>query len=379
MWQAYQGRFPSQPENVAVSHLTVGHFPYDPGFNPYQRLFADALKAAGLNVLRIPNRKFFPIQRALSQPIDLMHMDWPESFYDGRNWLATRVKRAMYFGGLRKLKRFPLVWTVHNLVRHDRGGREDIEMVQRLVDCCDGIMVMSKAVEALFRETYRVSDRTRVVVVPHGHYIDAYPNTVSSERARELLKISVGSRVVLHFGRLQPYKGTDLLIHVFSRLARRGDVLLVAGPATDQHLVAHLKDLAARECPTGAEIRFDVRVVPVEETQNYYQVCDLVAMPFRSVLNSGSLVLAMSFGRCVVAPRVGGVPELVCPEGYFGYDVDDADGLFGALAVALQCDDLPARGRQSRDFVRRRNSWEEIGETLRLLYDEILPSGSRRS
>ena len=345
--------------------LTVGHFPYSPGFNPYQRLFSESLESAGLRVVRIPNRKILPIHFALSHPIDLLHMDWPHSFYIGRNWLATRIKRAMYALGLSRLKRFPLVWTAHNLAAHD--AADDRTMIQRLIDRCDGIVVMSTAAERLLRETYRVSEATRVAVIPHGHYIDAYPNDITPASARAELNIAPAARVVLLLGRIRPYKGADLLIRVFRQVARDGDVLLLAGPVGSGRLSRELSDLAAS--PGRGEVRFDGQLVPADRLQVYFNACDLVALPFRRILHSGSLLLAMSFGRCVVAPRIGSIEEIACPHAYFGYDADD---LPSALSAALDRDDLLAAGRDAMAFARQHYGWPDVGRKARALYEQIL-------
>ena len=356
-----------------MTKLTVGHFPYDPGFNPYQRLFSESLASAGVRVVRIPNRRFMPIHFALRRRMDLLHMDWPHSFYVGRNRPATWIKRVMYAMGLARLRHHPLVWTAHNLARHDApDARDETEMIQRLIDCCDGIVVMSRAAEKLLRDTYRLARRTRVAVIPHGHYIDAYPNEVSRHAARAELKIPADARVLLLPGRILPYKGADLLIAAFAQVARAGDVLLLAGPLTDPRAAEEVSDLAGRLTPAGSHVRLFGGLVPDERLQVYFNACDAVALPFRNVLNSGSLLLAMSFARCVVAPRMGSIPEVACPQGYFGYDPDDPQGLAGALREAMDCDDLPRRGRAAKEFARRNYDWKDIALKARQLYEAIL-------
>jgi len=355
-----------------MSELTVGHFPYRPGFNPYQRLFSEALEAAGVRVVRIPGRKFTSIQFALRQRTDLLHTDWPHSFYTGRNWLATRIKRFTYARGLTKLRRHPLVWTAHNLIAHDAADpRDEVATIQRLIDCCDGIFVTSGTAEELLRRTYRLGERTRVAVVPHGHYIDAYPNDVSCSAARAELAIPLEARVVLFLGRIRPYKGVDALVRAFGQVARRPDVLLVAGPSADPRLPAELADLGRRCLPPGVALRLERGLVPDVRLQVYFNACDVVAYPFRRILSSGSLLLAMSFARCVVAPRLGSIPEVACPAGYFGYDAGDPDGLAAALRRALDQPDLPARGEAAKAFARRNYDWKDIGQKARRLCEDV--------
>ncbi|MGA2070543.1 MAG: glycosyltransferase family 4 protein [Sedimentisphaerales bacterium] len=363
-----------------MTDLRVGILPYNPGLNPYQRLFAGALESAGVGVERIPNRKFMPISRALSGPIDLLHIEWHHLFYAaGRMPFLPWVRKQMYLAGLKKLRDFPLVWTAHNIVAHDTLNREfEIDMTQRLLDCCDGIMVMSKAAENALRQVYRVPAETIVKIIPHGHFIGVYPNQVSREQARGKLAIAKNARVILMLGRILRYKGTDLLIDAFSKIAKKNDVLLLAGPAPSTELAAEVKRLAEKSCPQGARIYFTGKFVPDNEVQFFFNAADVVALPFRNILNSGSLMLAMSFGCCVVAPRMGSIPEIACPDAYFGYDADEAEGLVSALREALAQPNLVERGQASKQFARNRYSWGDIGLKARELYEEVLGRIDRR-
>ncbi len=360
-------------EQAGKSPIRVGHFPYRPSFNPYQSLFAGGLESAGLNVVRIPPRRFGALQFALSHDIDILHMDWPHSFYRGRNRLSTWAKRRMYFAGLRKLREFPCVWTLHNLVAHDAADRADeMAMVQPLIESVSAVMVMSETAGRLLRETYRVPERVRVEVVPMGHYIDCYPNKIGREAARKRLGIAPGARVVLFLGRIERYKGCVELLHAFAKVARSNDVLLIAGPPASADLAAEIQRMAAELCPQGAEIRVEPGLVPDDDLQVYFQASDVTAMPFRNILNSSMLMTAMSFGRAAIAPNIGSLPEVACPEGFFGYDAEDPEALARTLRDALSRDDLLERGKRCREFVRERYDWGGIGRKLRRLYEEIL-------
>ena len=172
-------------------------------------------------------------------------------------------------------------------------------------------------------------------------------------------------------GRISRYKGLDKLIRAFSSIAQPGDVLVIAGRPQDQKLIVELRDLAASLCPSQASIRLEPTLIPDDELQVYFGACDLVVLPFERVLNSGSLLLAMSFGRCVVAPAIGSLHEIGCPEAFFEYTDGDAGGLGGALGNALARTDLLDRGAQARKFVEERYSWSDIGIRARGLYSEV--------
>ncbi len=353
--------------------IRAGYFPFRPGFNPYQALFASALERAGVSVERIAPRKFFPLHAVLRRPIDLLHLDWPDSLFVGRSALATWAKRRMYLAGLRKLRNFPLVWTAHNLIGHDAANADyRRRMVQLLVDRCNAIVVMSHAAERLLRESCRIGDSTRVAVIPHGHYIDTYANVVGRPQARAAFSVDESARVVLFLGRLQPYKGLEDLIDAFARIAREGDLLVLAGPGGGAEYCEQVRLRASAARPQGCEIRVIPGLIPDDLLQLYFNAADVVALPFKAILNSGSALLAQSFGRCVIAPALGSLPEVLCDDGFFGYDPAEPDALVRTLGAALERSDLVDRGLIARDYLRRHYDWTDIGRKVRELYETIL-------
>jgi glycosyltransferase involved in cell wall biosynthesis len=180
---------------------------------------------------------------------------------------------------------------------------------------------------------------------------------------------------VLSLGRLQPYKGLEELIAAFPQVAGPGDVLLLAGRAVDSDYARVLERLATATARPGIGILVRDTLVPEDELQLYFNASDVVALPFRQVLNSGSLLLAMSFGCPVVAPRLGSIPEVACPRGWFDYEAADPDGLRRALNVALEGRDLAALRSDVIKFTESRYDWREIGRKAANLYSSILSQG----
>jgi beta-1,4-mannosyltransferase len=353
--------------------MKIGHFPYKPGGNPYQQLFSNSLEAAGMEVRRIAPRKWFPLQYACSRTVDLLHMDWPHDWYSGRNFISRNIKRAMYADGLRALRNKPCVWTAHNLVAHDSADLQDErKMLQKLIDVCDGIMVMSHISRELLLDNYRIGDRTRVEVIPHGHYIDVYPNYVGRQEARARLQLDPESKVILSPGRILPYKGSAELVESFCRVAQRNEVLVIAGSASSHEHVKYLQNIVAEKCPAHADIRIIPEYINTDAMQYYFNACDAVVLPFRQILNSGSLLLAMSFGKCVVAPRIGSIPEIACAYGWFDYDPDKNFALDTSLRQILECPDLQAREKKVLAYTHKNYGWDTVARKAKNLYRNIL-------
>jgi glycosyltransferase involved in cell wall biosynthesis len=82
--------------------------------------------------------------------------------------------------------------------------------------------------------------------------------------------------------------------------------LLVVGRPDPPALEEQLRRLAAAD----ERVRLHLRFLDDEDLQYYLNATDLVVLPYRQVLNSGSALLALSFDRPVLVPRLGALEEL---------------------------------------------------------------------
>jgi len=356
-----------------MTDLRIGYFPYKPGGNPYQALFAGALESQQIIVDKIPPKKILPLSLAVARGNDLLQMDWPHDWYEGRNQGSRAFKRIMYEAGLASLGRVPSVWTVHNLVAHDARDRDyDQHMIQKLISRCEGLIVLSRYSEMELRSRYQVSPTTRVSVIHHGHYMDVYPRAVTREEARRRLGLPLDAPVAVSLGRLLPYKGLEELIHGFNHNSLRDGILLIGGSCGIPGYVAKLEAQALDAARFEDQIRIHGHFINDDDLQVYFAAADVVVLPFKHIHNSGSLLLAMSFGKCVVAPDVGSIAEVACPAGWFRYDANEKEGLIGKLQAALEMTDRVARETAVTQFTKDRYSWSQVGAKAEALYREIL-------
>ncbi len=77
----------------------------------------------------------------------------------------------------------------------------------------------------------------------------------------------------------------------------------------------------------------------------YLGAADVVALPFERIQTSGSVLLAMTFGKPVIAPRLGDLPETLSGADDLTYPAGDGRALADRLNESLRTDlaDLSAR------------------------------------
>ncbi|WP_242482112.1 glycosyltransferase, partial [Trichormus variabilis] len=72
-----------------------------------------------------------------------------------------------------------------------------------------------------------------------------------------------------------------------------------------------MTDMLLQKIDNEPNIKFIPGFVPSEKLQIYLNACDVVVFPYRDILTSGAVMLAMSFGRACIAPRKGCIAEVL--------------------------------------------------------------------
>ena len=248
-------------------------------------------------------------------------------------------------------------------------------MIQALIDQCDGIMVMSEASRALLEQTYRVQSTTDVKTIKHGHYIDCYPNELTRSQARASLDIDESEKVLLALGSIKPYKGHLKLVETFGKLGLENSRLIVAGGTNNHDYVEVIEAEAERQRQSsGCQIDTYLSMVPDDQLQRYFNAADVCVLPFENVLNSGSLLMAMSFGIPIIAPATGSLPEVAFAEHSILYQSADPNGLPDAISQMHRlC--LPSNQRNKYiDRTRNEYRWLKSGESLVAWYHDLISS-----
>lgn len=342
------------------------------GGNPYQANLEAALQE---NVTYGRKDARCPICRSLlSDDVTVVHLHWFSTFFEGDTVTET-VKRfvmlVLWFLLIR-IRNLPVVWTVHNVHTHD----SKYPRVERIVkqwfisNMCDRFIVHCAAVEEEFVSEYDLppSVQDRIDIIPHGHYLENYENEIPKDEARESLSISESATVFLFFGKVCPYKGIDQLIDAFQELSMDDCHLVIAGnPDTDE-----FANTLRRRCNSVEHIHCDFRYVPDDEIQVFMNASDAVVLPYRSISTSGSAVLAMSFGKAIVVPAIGCLPELLDDEGAVLYDPNQQDALQSALETAANRD-LEAMGNYNKSAVVEYD-WESIAKQTQETYAKVRQS-----
>lgn len=273
--------------------------PSDNSENQYIRILVSGIEKNNFSIS--PLDDLFK-SRSHFQSIRLVHLNWFEN-------LDESSKGAMWKSFFRKIVALAvlkasgkkLVWTMHNRLSHEKGsGKLSNILVKLLLKNSDAVVIHCAATEAVLRESYPTFSG-KILLIPHPHFVGTYgPKLDLPQKPEEPLKL-------LFLGAVKRYKNLELLIRI-SREFGESVQLTIAGKAASANYADELSRLAS-----GAR-QIDLRLGFVDDPQIPVLIgdSDLLILPYdmRSSLNSGTVILAFSYARTVICPRIGTIDEL---------------------------------------------------------------------
>ena len=356
--------------NTQTALLNVLMLPDYREGNPYQQLLADAIAANDSKIHFYSDyRRVFPIFRAVqscAQHPEVLHLHWLEKYLRGDTLLlrGTYALKLIIDLLLTRASGTRIVWSIHNQLEHDtKFPSIDRWVRQTVMRLADRLIFHNHVALNQYQQHYDF-DSSKAEIIPHGHYRAVYGSAIDSTEARRLLHLPTNRRIYLNLGMLKPYKGLEQLLQVWQ--AHQADLqdstLVIAGQSFDPVYLEKLAELAART----DNVVFYPQFVENDRIHLYLSAADVVVLPYKNILTSGSAILAMSFGKPIIAPRIGGIPELVGTADALLYDTNHPEGLAIALkkSTAIDFSQLHSQITMMCD----RLEWSSIGAKTAEVY-----------
>jgi glycosyltransferase involved in cell wall biosynthesis len=303
--------------------------------------------------------------------VNIIHLHWLHPFLLADTRLKTLVKSILFIIQLFIIKCFGIkvVWTVHNLKNHENRYQKLEGFFSRIIARdADAIIAHCEIARQDIQRVFKVRKHGKIAVIPHGSYRNAYKNTITAEEARHRLKLLPTDVTFLCLGLIRPYKGVLELIESFQKLDSSDARLIIAGRPQNRNLV----NLLIQKSEGKSTIRLIPEFIPDDEIQVYMNAADVVILPYRDVLNSGAVILAMSFGKAVIAPRLGCIPEILDSSGSFLYNPDGQDSLVQAMKQAIAARaKLREMGEHNYELDKKLD-WQHIAVSTFQVYKECM-------
>ncbi len=326
--------------------------------NPYSFLVQEATGPHGAET------EEFSLGNLIRHRWDVIHVHWPDMALLRGGIVKQLIGCVAVLGLLRwqRTRGAAVVWTVHNLQPHEvRNERLARWYLARFVSLLDGVLSPSSYGLEQARAAYPELRSVPSAITPIGHYRDVYDAPPSRAGARSELAIDPNVTLLVSIGQIRRYKNLVHLAELVAASANPELRLIIAGPPKDDDEVAALQAVAQRDD------RIDIRAerVPDDDIPTMLAAADIFVAPFSRILNSSSVLLALSFECGVLVPATGALPELATAVGedwvsLYEYELDEAD-----LARAIEASGTRTGGPDLSRF-----EWEEIGRLTVELFEQ---------
>jgi D-inositol-3-phosphate glycosyltransferase len=326
---------------------------------------------AGLPI-PIPKHNLYTHLSAFAQQIDEfkisqgLHYDILHSHY----WLSG-------VAGMELARRWdiPHVTMFHTLgylkqLAHPRGPEPltRLEMERRLIKNVDRI-IAATADERMQMIRHCGATAGQVQVIPCGVNLKLFVPQ-NQQLARKKLGLKQNSPVLLFVGRLDPFKGPDLLLRAAAMMEEDAQIVIVGGKLAGDKELQHLRKLAA-ELKISRRVQF-LGAQPQQDLPTIYSAADITVIPSYHESFGLAAVESLASGTPVVATRSGGLTTII-RDGETGYLVPRCPGFFAEkLDGLLRNPDLLAQMRQAARPSVLRFSWTNVSKQMHNLYGDVL-------
>ena len=357
------------------------------GIHQYVHALCDALSALPIDLALLTTQRYeledrpqtFERMRVLRREnyvrtlyrLALILVRWRPDILHIQTFIAPRKDVLLVL--LCRLCGVRIVHTVHNILPHE------VRLFERQTysfyyQMAAALILHSKANIEQLRQVKDDLDPRRLHIVPLGNYTHFRSLEMSREEARAQLGLPAAAQIALFAGMVRPYKGLDLLLDAVPavRVACPEALFVVAGQVYEgrEQYDEQIDRLGVGS--EGLRVHFDY--LSMEDLVAHVCAADLVVLPYREIYQSAVLIFAYSFGRAVVATRVGAFPECV-EEGESGWlvEADDVGDLQRGLIEALsdpKC--LAAAGIRARQLADEDYGWPAIAARTVRVYESAV-------
>jgi glycosyltransferase involved in cell wall biosynthesis len=295
-------------------------------------------------------------------PPRLVHIQWLP--------LIGRVPFDKWFTRVLKRLGIPTVYTVHNVLPHERPHR--FRGAFRSFYQIPDLLICHTESASLQLRTKIQPATSPIEIIPMGPSFPLPPQTPSTNDWRRELGLPASKQLVLFAGSIRRYKGLDFLLSAWHEVTRlRPEVLLIivgTGPSAEVRRVSKtIKSLALNRSVTT---RFGF--LSVEDLTGHYLASDILVYPYRESTQSAALITGMTIGKPIVATRLPAFTETLTEGGALLVDYGDVGRLADALLKALDSADLRRRLGTANLRNAEAHQWRHIAQQTSASYDRVL-------
>ncbi len=242
-----------------------------------------------------------------------------------------------------------------------------LEMEQRLIHHVDRIIAATMDEKQQLITHCNVSPY-KIEIIPCGVNLKLF-HPFHREQAREMIGLQGQEPILLFAGRLDPFKGPDVLLRAAALMQEEAQIVIVGGHLQGDKDLSNLRTLA-QELGINERTHF-LGSQPRTKMPLFYSAATITVIPSYHESFGLAAVESLACGTPVIATRAGGLMTVVRDQ-ETGYLVDRRPYNFAQRLDQLITDEqhykqMTARARLSiLQF-----GWQNVADQIQRVYDEL--------
>jgi len=276
--------------------------------------------------------------------------------------------------------RMPVVTTLHTVLGDP--APEYREVMRKLSDLSDKLIVMSRKAFDLFEDIYDVPEE-KIAFIHHGipdtPFID--PNFYKDQFGVE------GKKVLLTFGLLSPNKGIENMLQALPSVTKKHpDVTYIILGATHPHVLkSHGEEYRislqqlVRKLNISDHVIFQNRFVELKELCEFLGTADIYVTPYleEAHITSGTLAYAMGTGKAVISTPYWYATEMLAEGRGIIVPFNNPDAMAEQIIDLLDNDVNRHTIRKKAYTFCREAIWKEVSRRYLKVFSEVKLERSR--
>jgi glycosyltransferase involved in cell wall biosynthesis len=300
------------------------------------------------------------ILEGVSPRADLLHAQW---------WSMPLFPVYLTICTLFKLRKKPVVFTVHNVLSHD-SSRLYKMLSGWLFQLGDHFIVHTETGRAQLKNHYHIPAK-KISVIAHGSLDFHVKHRADPMQLRQKIGISQSAHVILLFGAIRPYKGVDIAIQAMEKIVNQFPEarLIIAGKLWEDWAPY---DRLIREKNLSDNVLLYLEYIPSDQVHHFFEAADICVFPYHHFdSQSGAGATAVSFKKPMIVSNVGGLPELAGDKACI-VEPNDPAALADKIICFFKDPSLRQRLTANMETVSRRLDWEDIAKKTMMVYKNII-------
>ena len=238
------------------------------------------------------------------------------------------------------------------------GGRSQSFWRKKIFSMCKALVVHNQFSYDEMKKQCSEAEIKKLFVIPHGNFADEGMINFPGEIGEEFI-LPQDKKILLFFGQVKESKGLDVLLQALAQTDK--SVFLIIAGRMRKHSFSDYEELI-RQHHLQDRVMLFIRYISPRMRNQMMHASHAVVLPYRKVFQSGVLLMAMSFGKAVIASDLPPNAEIIT-DGVNGFlfPAGDSKALAEKINFVLSNDGLREKvsGAGWKD-VQTNHSWDSI-------------------